>query len=747
MTSAHLRLGFLEAKATPSSSSPLAPPVTTELRHYEEEDESSSGYSSTSSDEPTSERAARAKEQAPKKGKHRPVKRLMCRRAPFKRLEAIAEAEHKKRYSLPTSSSSVKSPQTSRPQSPITDAESTLSPRITLSPEPVSASSFSSQPQSAPMRTPQLSLSVPAVDSSANNDTSSPITLLSPRHIPAPGQASFSSPYSGASLNPDTHGEVVFRLLYVFTKSNTQWSYHPGLVDILANLYLTFLEPDWVKVQPRRRGSRRDAKLRRPVANGAWAEEQTYWAFCALARELEPCMVETKSIDLVLNCLGRRLHWADQPLSSALKENDLDPASPVFASQWVTLLLSRNLPRHYLLPAWDYLLSAPAGEAKLDALVDLSAAILVIGRKILLRANSLSLKRQYAESASRQSGGLWTDYDEAIAQIEPNDPALQLEFLRSLPLRQICEPDDVLRIADEMRKSRLEEKYIDLGLIEDREKYKKPKSTWESGGELLNRYANAETLNYVSKSSAKWTSDAMSKLSVVGAAGKQVAAQQGTSLWSSMKTRLASARGMAAPQSPSLVDQTLGARAASPLFDQNDAQDNLTSPPQSMFSPKQPSHLRDQNDSKTGLAGSSSISEKLANLASSFGAATTPSTPPPTNGAQTRKAAGVGGPRPLILSGVVGARRSSGSSMSRSSTADKRDSRDWTLSPPSGLRSPPNGPLASAGLDGGNGGSGLYKIGSGQGLPTRSRDSWSLESPEPKSLDKGKGKARAADEE
>lgn len=258
------------------------------------------------------------------------------------------------------------------------------------------------QQRSPPSQTtPQLSLSLP--------DDADETTLLASKRIPAP---------SGVGIEADTHAETVARLLFVFSQANPQWTYNQSLVDVLGVLYTTFARH-----------------------HGAWAEERTYWTFCALVRELSPVWSDLPSL---LACFRRRARWLDPPLYDTLEENGLK--AETFASRWISMLLVRDVPRVFVPPIWDALFGS--GQP-VDALLDLCAATLVVSRPVLLGA----------VARRRRQKGLFTDSDEMAL-----DAGEQLRLLRAVPLDRCAQRDTVPQVAARLRQARQEESVVGLGL-------------------------------------------------------------------------------------------------------------------------------------------------------------------------------------------------------------------------------------------------------------------------------------------
>lgn len=226
-------------------------------------------------------------------------------------------------------------------------AEPVLSPRITLSASGSRASSPPISDDTPPLTTPQLSLSIPSVQSSPtaqskSNKAPSPITLLSPKPLPTyklPFQAD-SPALPGSVLQPDTHAESILRILYVFVKAHPQWEYTQGFADVLIPLYMVYAiggdgEPELQrrkkdKRQPKARPSDALPTLALSSSWGRHAEEETFWAFAALMGELGGVIAgppksrdwaqgtEVDGVKAALEKLGRRVRWADEELWTSL---------------------------------------------------------------------------------------------------------------------------------------------------------------------------------------------------------------------------------------------------------------------------------------------------------------------------------------------------------------------------------------------------------------------------------------------
>ena len=763
LTAAQTRFSVLKYPSLTPSSSPLAPPTEPELENDELEDNDFDDYisSSSSSEEDDSELAARAKE--PKAKQPLAQMRLLCRRAAFKRLEMLAQAEHhtkaEKRYSGDSSTS---------------QSHSILSPKITLSTEPSRTST--------PTETPQLSLSAPG----ASDDDTESITLLPSRPIPSGSFLQSGSNLAGALLTPDTHGETICRLLYVFTQANPQWAYHQGLVDIVCHLYSTYVQIEWVSRQRKGKGGR----TREPVARGKWAEEQTYWALCGLVREYEAIIIPSPSplptpsapestlapkseLNAALDCLSRRLKYADAPLWGILHDNALDPVQQTYASRWISLLITRDLPLSYLAPVWDYILASGSGkDDRVDAVVDICVAIIVLCRQALLgdyaRIRTTPSPTRPSQRQNQKQKGMWGEIDlDDEAMSATYDARKQLDILRAVPLDRICPPASVLHIAHQLAKDRAN--VSGLGLW-DETPSGQAGGLWNSWAQVQS-YADPKTVAKVSETSARWTSAAVAGLSgaskkvsewssgvkanaaqsvpsvpAPAPAARSVSSGSATSapsiggLWSSLRS-----------WAPTSITSNLSANpTASPPIPAN-----MKTPPQDEYESFTPLSLtpdrrgsfeghskprlrglgmgmevdekgeggRERSDSVASGYSIASLQERLAGLSS---ATRTPPNPARTQsplgtgthggaGGSGGSGKGIQGPRPLLLgksSHRISSQSYGDSPREREGRRDSGSSSTYSY-----LASPPSisqGPSSAQGQ-------GLYRIGSRQGAATRTK--------------------------
>lgn len=214
MNALHSQMPFLRTRPT-LSQSPLGPSSEGNLVGEPRRPENASDSSSS---EGAWDGESRARQR-------RRVKHILCRRAAFSRLELIAQTDHRRshlaRRSVDMARSSTAPNETPRAflngDSESPSSETLLFPRITLSTNtthPVTSSfSEGSRPKGPRLSRVQTSTSSSSQPLSAppQPGQASPITLLSPKPIPTPGSA--PSPTSGSLAQPDTHGEVITRLL------------------------------------------------------------------------------------------------------------------------------------------------------------------------------------------------------------------------------------------------------------------------------------------------------------------------------------------------------------------------------------------------------------------------------------------------------------------------------------------------------------------------------------------------------
>ena len=711
------RLPLLRRRTVPSRRSPLHAPPSDDVSGTHgnmSESSSSSGedeYDESAArqgEEPSLDTPSKGKGKGKGKAKAKTVEYMQSRRALFGRLEVLAVAEHQRQAearrkasglasSSGTSGASKSSTKVSEPDSP---TQPTLSPRITLSPEPdesPSAHSFSSIPptgsshsQSSSLQTPQLSLST--ADDVLSPSRKDPITLLSPRPIPAPGMAQISR-ISGSLLQAETHAECIIRLIYVFCQVHTQWAYKSHFVDIIVPLYLVYS----------------GQKGKEP-----WAEEQTFWALAGIMSDLGSVIsADEDGLQVALDRLGRRVKWADYDLFDSLRARNLDPATPTFAYRWMTSLFTNTLPPPAVFPIWDFLFSEPPSTAinqpKLDLLVDLCVALLILLKPRLNHAGVVT---------RRKGGGLWGD-DDTNGDEDPNSEAFVNGFnlLRNPPLHKVGGVDALLQTAHKVRQARMV-----AGLSGD-DPDNVPSSgtssllSWAPSLPSLGQYAptlpslpTTDSLASISKASSGWTSAAKAKW--------WTTSQAATNNASTAATTASTSIGAVAGRFWNSMRGSDGVAEAAE-FDYSDSRPSTPdmvpmSPPPKFVEPKDtirhaqpPSKIqarRDEYEAAAALGagsgpGSSStktgpvvgITEKLSNLASTL----TGSPSVEKDGSRHSSygspsgPSGPGGPRPLLLSGS--ARRASNSSSTGTSGRFREPSSGMSAhdSPPSGTLSPP----------------------------------------------------------
>lgn len=719
-------IALLKRRSTPSRRSPFYPPPRDDTSPVDPGQSTSvdpNASESSSSESERDEHAFRSEDYVPKrkyKGKGKAVEHMASRRAPFFRLEQLAIAEHQRKSDARRQASgSSPMPQSfgallSQPDS-TTDSpeEPFLSPRITLSPEetdspmPSLMSVLPANPRLAekrppPLQTPQLSLSV---SDASPTSSSSPITLLSPKPIPAPGSAQLAM-ISGSLLLPDTHAECITRLLYSFCHSHPQWKYRSHFVDILVPLYLVFAGPS---------------------GTGKWAEEETFWAFAAMMGELgEIIAADEDELEGALQRLGRRVKWADYDLYDTLIQRNLDPAAPIYAYRWMTSLFTNSLPPPAIFPIWDFLLAEEPRTAdvqpKLDLLVDLCVALMILCKP---RLNGASVVVQ-------KQGGLWGDDDDDGVNEADDDAFVNgLNLLRAPPLNRIGGVDSLLQIAFKLRQARMVAALS--GDDPDAEVLSAPSAglpksnSWTASIPSISQYASSiqssETTASLSKAAAGWTSAARATLSGAGmatAAGVSAASTSAsTGLTAAANRFLGSWRRQQSSDADAVSeDDNYGSIPSTPP---------KVEPPPRFVEPRDtvrysqlPASLvarRDRSDTAASGTSIASLQEKLSSFASSMtGSGGEKSTP--MHG-KTASFSSPSGPRPLLLSGS--ARRASNSSQPGSSGGYlDRSKRDST---PSG--SPPNESQALSPPH--TAGSSLSRGFGSQGLPKSPRSSLLME--------------------
>ena len=708
------------------------------------------------------------------------MKFISSRKTPFTRLEMIDEAEHRRRHfaqrellrsaELKTSSTGLSvetngnlshlhaSTDESASSVPSPDPEIILSPKITLSAESPERSTVAAPPW---FRNPSRKLSrldgmrpasLAALHSPISEDSfapesearstgpSSPITLLSPQPIPAPGSMS-STPSLPAQV--EMHGDVLIRLVYTFCTVHPKITYNSGLLEILAPLYLISACGNLEAAKKHHR--------RKPVSEFAfhslerWAEAQTFWAFTSLMEEfsglisLSPIAGHRgKDAEWALDHLGRRIRWADDRFWTILRQRNLDPASPLYAYRWMTHLFSLDCSSRELGPLWDFLLSEPPATVteypRLDLLIDLCAAMLLSVKGLLLRPSTTSTANGKILQAKARGASLWTDLniDENNAPMPDDDEVFVrgLQLLRSFPWDQCGGVEPILQKAFELRQARL---MVDLS-EDDPDALPRvvtaASSSWSirsvpTLSSSIRSLTRAESDSIAPEASTRRTASAISvSVSTTNAIKTRTSMTEATQtgigsmanrLWTSMRPSSASREDYAAsPQIDSFSPLPPLTPHSNPRRDkqlhlesQEGTTRHSTDPPPSSVAPQ-----RYRSDSSASAVSTSSLQERLSNLVSGQ------RSPPQFTHNKQASLQLPSVPKPLLLSGS--ARRASGPSQSQSRRL-RRDSSPISTtvspaaSPPIGTLSPPQAILGQS-ADRNPISSGLYRIGSRQSL-------------------------------
>lgn len=496
--------------------------------------------------------------------------------------------------------------------------------------------------------TPSLSLTIP--NDHDNSQPPSPITLLSPKLVANGHPSAFPT---SSILLADKHSECLTRLLYIFLRTNPQYTYGPNFVDIVVPLYLVYSETRFGKAKS--------------LSRGRYAEEETYWAFTALMAEFGDVVGlpagDDSAVTNALERLGRRVRWADEQLWTTLRDRNLNPASPLYSYQWITGLLTHD--RAHLLPLWDFVFAeapcTPDSNPKVDLMVDICTAMIGLCKKQVLLPPPTPLP------AGRTS--MWQDVVGAEPKLEPEDPEAAfvrcLQLFRHYPLDQVGGVSAVLNTAFELSQARraaqIQGDDPDTpGWMEARDAAAN-RPSWASAalrgasastGKLWSHYTESDAAASFSKASSNWTASAIST-------------------WQNTGSRKVT------PTSPPPVSSSPGwTTKAAGWFgrkrDDDDVSvsgseyDSTSSSPTKTLSPRQSygntytsipaagiTARRNRSDSavsNTSAMSVASLQEKLTGIASSL-------TSSVTNTPQQRVTSG---PRPLLLSGA--ARRASNNS-------------------------------------------------------------------------------------
>ncbi|WWC97442.1 hypothetical protein V866_004322 [Kwoniella sp. B9012] len=670
-----LKSSFWRKRTNPTKSSPFHPISSSDPDDLAAQSSQAEGYGDDADEE---------EEALLDSGEHQPP--LISRRALFKRIDLLNQMEHRggfgNTHNIKQKEMETEKDATDRKQKE--PEEEIMSPKITLSIDSTPTAPILSRLDSikpTPLDTSSASSLQPnaiAIDQDnssflENGKPNSPITLLSPKPLPNNSTSPSLAGYSGSLYHPETNLESLTRVIYIFVRSNQQLEYQLNFVDLISTFYL---------IHAGGGGS--------TTRTLDYIEENTFWFISSFFNEVDQCTINT---EYVLTKLGNRLNWINKPLYDILiNQRNLDLR--LFAYRWFNELFLNDLPLGIIPRIMDFIisenLSTPNKQPKIDLVVDIGLAMILLVKDILLEKPRS--KARY-DLGSRRNIGLWEQPVEDD-EVDENVWFLRsLKILREYPIRYVGGVEVLLDMADQLRRARLDAErngeIIDL-----------PSSTTisHSPSKLNSPQMNGST-NMKSGSSSSWSK-------AIG------------SFWTSSTT---------IKQAPSTPEKNK--HLASNIH--NDGSSDLQHNVQISPSP------RDRSD--TLESTTSSIQERLSALTTST---------PPTHLKSASSPSSL--PRPLLLSSSISARRSSNASAASASSrfsmarrdssssvistssspvgSSKRNSYEsftngnGTLSPPpQNLRSPPplaNGTAAGGGVENPIG-NGLYRIGSRQ----RSRSS------------------------
>lgn len=290
---------------------------------------------------------------------------IKTRRVLVSRLEQIAAEEYRIKASRSKQNSldsvSVQNGGPATPSGIVSksthlDPVSAANPSIVLSPTPEadtphhrSALDRIQHDNASRPISPAISLTTAQdTDATSPRDMSDSITLLKSQEIRPPTPAVLQDLTAEIELSrPDTHGECLIRLLYIFFKSHKEWTYNSSIVEIVRALYTVFASGGEIEAlddsnlsgdkkrgvqKSRTRGLSQDGldETTQEIVMNGWArhaEAETFWALIAFMSEVGDVVTGQKETttggpaseaQVWSAKLARRLMWADEGLYRVL---------------------------------------------------------------------------------------------------------------------------------------------------------------------------------------------------------------------------------------------------------------------------------------------------------------------------------------------------------------------------------------------------------------------------------------------
>lgn len=153
----------------------------------------------------------------------------------------------------------------------------------------------------------------------------------------------------------ETNSDVITRILYIYSKQNTDVNYVQGMNEILAPIYFCFFNEEETSV-----ANQDDSQKDDEYNYVADVEADSYWTFSSLMDDIKILFIKSKDkesggVFSKLTILSEILKIVDKDLYNHFIKIKLD--IQLFAFKWVVLLFTQDFQISQIMRVWDAILS------------------------------------------------------------------------------------------------------------------------------------------------------------------------------------------------------------------------------------------------------------------------------------------------------------------------------------------------------------------------------------------------------